>query len=91
MLHTSVYFSLIALMISASPPANTAVMLSSSAGVLLTIHQVQNETEFVRSVEGIGHTHYKRTVLEGKEQRVHLGQKAKYCLEKLKIHAIFFL
>lgn len=63
-------FSLILLMTSASPPANISVMLPSPSLALLTIHQVQNETEFVRGVEGIGHTHYKRTVLEEKEQRV---------------------
>jgi len=61
-------------MISASPPASISVTLSPSARAFLTIHQVQDETELVRGVEGIGHTHYKRTVLGGKEQRVHLRQ-----------------
>lgn len=74
MLYTSVYFPLILLMTSASPPANISVMLPSPSLALLTIHQVQNETEFVRGVEGIGHTHYKRTVLEEKEQRVFIRE-----------------
>lgn len=67
MLCTPVYFPSLS---SVSPPANISVMLPSPSLALLTIHQVQNETEFVRGVEGIGHTHYKRTVLEEKEQRV---------------------
>lgn len=58
---------------------------------MLTIHEVQNEAELVRGVEGIGHTDYKRTVLQGKSKEVHLGQKAKCDLGKLKIHLVFFL
>lgn len=34
----------------------------------LTIHQVQDETQFIRSVEGICHTHYERTVLQGEKE-----------------------
>lgn len=36
----------------------------------LTIHQVQNETQFIRGVEGIRHTHYERTILQIKTERV---------------------
>lgn len=35
----------------------------------LTIHQVQNETQFIRRVEGICHTHYERTILQIKKDR----------------------
>lgn len=36
---------------------------------VLTIHQVQNETQFIRGVEGICHTHYERTILQIKKDR----------------------
>lgn len=59
----------------ASPPAKFSALLPSSACISLTIHQVQNEAEFVGGVEGVGHTHYKGTVLEGKEQSNISGNK----------------
>ena len=31
-------------------------------GLVLTIHQIQNEAELVRCLESVGHTHDKRTV-----------------------------
>lgn len=85
------WFSLALLLTSASPPANISLILPGPAGALLTIHQVQNEAELVRGVEGVGHADYERTVLEGKRQRVHLRQQAKCNLEKPKIRVIFFL
>lgn len=35
----------------------------------LTIHQVQDETQFIRSVEGICHTHYERAILQRERKR----------------------
>lgn len=79
-----------------NPPAKISVTPSSSSSsaeqVLLTIHEVQNEAELVRGVEGIGHTDYKRTVLQGKSNEVHLGQKAKCDFRKAKSNIwCFFL
>lgn len=47
---------------------------------MLTVHQVQDEAEFVRSVEGIGHADDEGAVLEGEDARQ--GEESKSCPEK---------
>ncbi len=45
----------------------------------LTIHQVQDEAQFIRSVEGIRHTHYERAVLQGEKQIEGVKQARQRC------------
>lgn len=43
---------------------------------LLTVHQVKNEAEFIRRVEGVGHTDNERTVLQGGTEADEQGKAA---------------
>ncbi len=45
----------------------------------LTIHQVQDEAQFIRSVEGIRHTHYERAVLQGEKEIEGVKQARQRC------------
>lgn len=45
----------------------------------LTIHQVQDETQFIRGVEGICHTHYERTILQIKKEIEKIPQMRQGC------------
>lgn len=60
--------------------------------VFLTIHQIQDEAEFIWSMEGISHTDNERTILELKKKYI---RKAKAVLENISttkhhLHIFFF-